>query len=215
MCNRRTWRGTVAVRINGCARACRGVTLVELIIVLAIIAALLGLLLPAVQAARERARETVCKNNLHQISLALAQLHQTAKELPVPPPPGKTGGWSVEILPFLEQRALHDQLQGNILLTAIPANASSRPSVMHCLVTKVDGSIAPPIQASHFVMTPTSRRDSWSVLDAPNGFQQPWNVGPEMEFSVITSQQGPHHRGFHISGSDGAVRLMVNGSPVQ
>ena len=48
-----------------------GFTLVELLVVVAIIGILLGLLLPAVQAARESSRRTQCRNNLHQIGIAL------------------------------------------------------------------------------------------------------------------------------------------------
>src|SRR2546423_9098849 len=47
-----------------------GLTLVELITVIAIIGVLLALMLPAIQVARESARQTTCKNNLKQISLA-------------------------------------------------------------------------------------------------------------------------------------------------
>lgn len=53
----------------------QGMTLVELLVVIAIIGVLIGLLLPAVQAARESARSTECRSNLHQIGLAVHQYY--------------------------------------------------------------------------------------------------------------------------------------------
>ena len=65
----------------------RGLTLVELLTVIAIISLLIQLVLPAVQAARAAARKTQCKNHLHQLSVG-SQLHINAQGyLP-------SGGWS-------------------------------------------------------------------------------------------------------------------------
>ena len=65
----------------------RGFTLIELLVVIAIIAILIALLLPAVQQAREAARRTQCRNNMHQIGVALHNYHDTHRVLP----PGQIG----------------------------------------------------------------------------------------------------------------------------
>jgi len=104
-------------------------TLVELLVVIAIIGMLIALLLPAVQAAREAARRMSCANKLKQLSLAVhnfADAKQSdtpyafgkpATEVPAgndrtnrpwSTNPDRWGGF-IEMLPFIEQTALHEQ----------------------------------------------------------------------------------------------------------
>ncbi|NBX30032.1 DUF1559 domain-containing protein [bacterium] len=60
----------------------RGLTLVELLVVVAIIGLLVGLLMPAVQSAREAARRMRCSANIKQVALAVQAYHSSHGALP-------------------------------------------------------------------------------------------------------------------------------------
>ena len=96
-----------------------GFTLIELLVVIAIIAILIALLLPAVQQAREAARRTQCRNNLHQFGLALHNYHDVY-QMHSPTIFGTEGAanWTnatkgsylVRLLPYIDQAPLFNAL---------------------------------------------------------------------------------------------------------
>ena len=97
-------------------------TLVELLVVIAIIGVLMGLLLPAVQQAREAARQMQCNNNMKQLGLGLMS-HNSVNNGRFPSGGSgycyvgdllkgtdyeQRGGWTYNVLPFIEQPNLHE-----------------------------------------------------------------------------------------------------------
>jgi prepilin-type N-terminal cleavage/methylation domain-containing protein len=194
-----------------------GVTLVELIVVLAIIGTLLALLLPAVQAARERARETVCKNNLHQLNLAIVGYYEIHKKLPAPSQPGRIGGWAIEVLPFIEQKTLGDSMQSGSGLETATELQLRQPRIMRCPKRDDADDVAEgKMHPTHYVFVPRNRRQNYLIADAPERLNAPWANGPELRREELRQAIGPHQgRLFFASGFSQSVGTMLKGDVVQ
>jgi len=82
--------------------------LIELLVVIAIIAVLIALLLPAVQQAREAARRTQCRNNLHQLVVALHNYHDSHSCLPPGRVSGQEHSWFLHLLPLMDETAIYN-----------------------------------------------------------------------------------------------------------
>jgi prepilin-type processing-associated H-X9-DG protein/prepilin-type N-terminal cleavage/methylation domain-containing protein len=89
-----------------------GITLIEILIVVAIIGLLVSLLIPAVQTAREASRRTQCQNNLRQQGVALLNFESAQHHFPsavtveVQGPLGNGGSWRfqnymADLFPYL------------------------------------------------------------------------------------------------------------------
>lgn len=132
-----------------------GLSLLELVIVLAIIAILTGLLFPAIQFALKLSRTSACDNHLRQISLALSNyIDTTRSHFPLPPVPDRPSGWALEILPFIEQTSLYNQFdfQHDWLTAANQAAARSRPSLFSCPVVPAMDSTMPGVGVTHYLL---------------------------------------------------------------
>jgi prepilin-type N-terminal cleavage/methylation domain-containing protein len=102
-------------------RAARAFTLVELLTAIAVIGVLAALLLPAVQSAREAARRVQCQNFVKQLALGALDEHDAHGIFPSGGwgwywlgdadrgyDRDQPGGWIYNVLPYIEQPALHE-----------------------------------------------------------------------------------------------------------
>jgi len=125
--------------------------MIELLFVVAIITVLIALLLPAIQSSREMARRVQCSNNMLQLGIALGNYASTHRVFPpgvvndkgpiLNLPVGYHYSWIVQILPYMEQRAIYRRFNFREGVYA-PSNETVRNARIQTLVCPSDGSRA-------------------------------------------------------------------------
>jgi prepilin-type processing-associated H-X9-DG protein len=100
--------------------------MIELLVLMVVVGLLMALILPAVMSARGSARRTQCQNNLHNLATAALQETENRGRFPVAgfwgnvSAPGPYHNWVVQIVPWLEQRAIADDWDFSVFLTDPP-----------------------------------------------------------------------------------------------
>jgi prepilin-type N-terminal cleavage/methylation domain-containing protein len=157
----------------------RGMTLVEILVVLAIIGLLVAILLPAVQYAREAARRSMCQSNLRQIGLALLAHEQQFGRFPAGSRTTNPVRSCVpDMLPFIEQSTLGYEpkqnwdamenraaIQSSLSLLRCPSAPSpSRVDPAWAVLLPAAGDYAP----THGVNAKYCQLMGWPLFDPPD-----------------------------------------------
>lgn len=118
----------------------QGLTIVELLVVIAVIGILVGTLMPTLQMARESSRRSACSNNLRQIAFAMVNYVDARKYMPgwrnsiknystvkaQSSPSDAAVSWTIPILPQLEEPAVY---QWYTVYEASPSVAATPPEL--------------------------------------------------------------------------------------
>lgn len=228
-----------------------GFTLVELLVVIAIIGILVALLLPAVQAAREAARRSQCTSQLKQLALGAINHHDTHKHFPtggwgwgyVGDPdrgfgPSQPGGWMFNVLPFIEEEALHD-LGGNgdgstvdsLQRTGARQLAQSTVTISNCpsrrpaiLYPRTGGALSNALTPTETVKMDyaanaghcVSEFDDAGIYKGPNTYNaadiETYMQGARTQLKIRTLQGSPKYSGVSFGISQVAIRHVTDGT---
>ncbi len=228
-------------------------TLVELLVVIAIIGILIGMLMPAIQQVREAARRTACKNNLRQLTLAMHNYESAFSQFPTgysyisgADYAAQTGNptgdplanhlghsWGAHMLPFLEQKNLHDQIDFT-LPGFDPINLAARETPLSVFLCPTDfwsvdnfvvrDESSNPVEryaaasycanwgpASGVVETPTNPADDINLDATPDASQGPFYRNSKTRFASITDGTSST---LAIGERTNGPILDTNGSPI-
>jgi prepilin-type N-terminal cleavage/methylation domain-containing protein/prepilin-type processing-associated H-X9-DG protein len=154
--------------LRGSGSRWAGLTLIELMVVLAIIALLLAFLLPTVHASREASRRVQCLANIKQLALAVNSYATAHSAYPMSSGLDRAS-YLVRILPFLDQETLYRGLDLSKPMSEQFPVSKSRPTMMYCQSDPV---------ASRYLGASYFGNGGWSVVRSfDHGFTVTGTVG--------------------------------------
>lgn len=201
----------------------RGVTIVELLVVLAIIGILVSLLMPAVQSARIASLRTVCTNNKRQLDLGL-DMYADARAGSWPPAPRDPypSGWTFEVLPFIEESTVRNGLDESqpVGSQANTAMARNRSPILRCAFAPYrDSGVTTIAPADYVLVVPPlpiksrKRKDiNVRIVHASKNNSSPWPVAVELPRDVyVPLRDSDQYQTWHPAAATSGLGSLVGG----
>lgn len=188
---------------------------------------LVGGILPVILSSRDRARRASSMNNMKQIMLALHNYHSLHGHFPpavVMGPDGKTPhSWRVELLPFLDQKALYQRYRMNepwdsehnlkIAKTVVPVfnhPKSEKPANSSYFVVVGEGTAFGNKKGVSFKDITDGTSNTIALVEAKRDI--PWTKPEDITYDgkQLPEFGGFHEGGFSVGKCDGSVRFISN-----
>ena len=167
-----------------------GLTLTELLAVIAILGVLMAILLPAIQASREAARNISCKNNFKNVILATLNFQSCHDKFPVGIQRIQQADhlhvktWAALISPHLEQRGVNIEYDdGLCICSSENQKALLNPgSVFICPSMPVSNSLV-EFEAGN------AHRNTGAILATSTHIHPPGEIGEELKALIKTNSR--------------------------
>ncbi|MFM8284283.1 MAG: DUF1559 domain-containing protein [Planctomycetaceae bacterium] len=197
----------------------RGLSLVEVLAVVAIVGTLVGMMLPALGGSRESARQIQCRSHQRQMGLAILGFEAVHRVFPASGwtragpgnPHGTAMAWRTVILPYLEEddvRTLYDPRRHwwegtNLAVASIPIPTYVCPSTPPQDAVTI--AIAKPPRPMLALTRPLARADHEAILGVQPASVDPTRYGPGNRHAVIHRNSTTRHAAI----TDGTSRTVM------